>query len=85
MILNTSDLLIPHNPIVTSKGIVHASTSCYQNYECKIILNKNRKEKLTDEQVQQIKAFFELFANAQLEAFQNMSNEKSSNNVQGKQ
>ena len=43
------------------------------NYECKIILNKNknRKEKLTDQQVQQIKAFFELFANAQLEAFQN--------------
>lgn len=41
------------------------------NYECKIILNKNRKEKLTDQQVQQIKAFFELFANAQLVAFQN--------------
>ena len=41
------------------------------NYECKIILNKNRKEKLTNEEVQQIKAFFELIANAQLEAFQN--------------
>ena len=41
------------------------------NYECKIILNKNRKEKLTDEEVQQIKVFFELIANAQLEAFQN--------------
>ena len=41
------------------------------NYECKIILNKNRKEKLADQQVQQIKAFFELIANAQLEAFQN--------------
>jgi hypothetical protein len=41
------------------------------NYECKIILNKNRKVKLTDQQVQQIKAFFELIANAQLEAFQN--------------
>ena len=41
------------------------------NYECKIILNKNRKEKLTDQQVQQIKVFFELSANAQLEAFQN--------------
>ena len=40
------------------------------NYECKIILNKNRKEKLTDQQVQQIKVFFELIANAQLEAFQ---------------
>jgi len=40
-------------------------------YECKIILNKNRKEKLTNEEVQQIKAFFELIANAQLEAFQN--------------
>ena len=39
--------------------------------ECKIILNKNRKEKLTDQQVQQIKAFFELIANAQLEALQN--------------
>jgi len=41
------------------------------NYECKIILNKNRKEKLTDQEVQQIKVFFELIANAQLEAFQN--------------
>ena len=50
-------------------------------YECKIILNKNRKEKLTNEEVQQIKAFFELIANAQLEAFQNSSNEKSCNHV----
>ena len=41
------------------------------NYECKIILNKNRKEKLTNQEVQQVKAFFELIANAQLEAFQN--------------
>ena len=41
------------------------------DYECKIILNKNRKEKLTNEEVKQIKAFFELIANAQLEAFQN--------------
>ena len=41
------------------------------DYECKIILNKNRKEKLTNEEVQQIKAFFELIANTQLEAFQN--------------
>ena len=41
------------------------------DYECKIILNKNRKEKLTDQQVQQIKVFLELIANAQLEAFQN--------------
>jgi len=41
------------------------------DYECKIILNKNRKEKLTNGEVQQIKAFFELIANAQLEAFQN--------------
>jgi hypothetical protein len=30
MILNTSDQLIRHNPIVTSKGIVHKSKSCYQ-------------------------------------------------------
>jgi len=41
------------------------------DYECKIILNKNRKEKLTNEKVQQIKAFFEFIANTQLEAFQN--------------
>ena len=41
------------------------------DYECKIILNKNRKEKLTEQQLQQIKAFFELIANAQLQAFQN--------------
>ena len=41
------------------------------DYECKIILNKNRKEKLTIQEVQQIKAFFELIANAQLEVFQN--------------
>ena len=41
------------------------------DYECKIILNKHRKEKLTDQQVQQIKVFFELIANAQLEDFQN--------------
>ena len=41
------------------------------DYECKIILNKNRKDKLTNEEVQQIKAFFELIADAQLEAFQN--------------
>ena len=40
------------------------------DYECKIILNKNRKDKLTNEEVQQIKAFFELIANTQLEAFQ---------------
>ena len=39
--------------------------------ECKIILNKNRKEKLTTEEVQQVKAFFELIATAQIEAFQN--------------
>jgi hypothetical protein len=31
MILNTSDQLIRRNPIVTSKGIVHTSKSCYQN------------------------------------------------------
>ena len=55
--------------------------------ECKIILNKNRKEKLTNEEVQQVKAFFELIATAQIEAFQNKkpfktrSNEKSSNHV----
>lgn len=41
------------------------------DYECKIIINKNRKEKLTNEEVQQIKAFFELIAIAQIEAFQN--------------
>ena len=41
------------------------------DYECKIILNKNRKEKLTNEEIQQIKAFFELIAIAQLEVFQN--------------
>ena len=41
------------------------------DYECKIILNKNRKEKLTNGEIQQIKAFFELIANSQLEAFQN--------------
>ena len=41
------------------------------DYECKIILNKNRKEKLTIEEVRQIKLLFELIANAQLEAFQN--------------
>lgn len=40
-------------------------------YECKIILNKHREEKLTNKEVQQIKVFFELIANAQLEAFQN--------------
>ena len=39
--------------------------------ECKIILNKNRKEKLTKEEAQQVKAFFELIATAQIEAFQN--------------
>ena len=41
------------------------------DYECKIILNKNRKEKLTNQEIQKIKAFFEFIANAQLEAFQN--------------
>ena len=40
-------------------------------YECKIILNKNRKKKLTKKEVHQIKAFFELIAKAQIEAFQN--------------
>ena len=43
------------------------------DYECKIILKKNRKEKLTNEEVQQIKAFFELIAAAQIGAFQNKS------------
>ena len=41
------------------------------DYECKIILNKNRKEKLTKKEVHQIKAFFELIAITQIEAFQN--------------
>jgi len=35
MILNTSDLLIPNNPILKSKGIVHATTSCYQTMHVK--------------------------------------------------
>ena len=39
--------------------------------ECKIILNKNRKEKLTNGEVQQVKAIFEHIATAQIEAFQN--------------
>jgi hypothetical protein len=39
--------------------------------ECKIILNKNRKEKLTNDEVNQVKAFFELIATAQIEVFQN--------------
>lgn len=55
------------------------------DYECKIILNKNRKEKLNNEEVQQVKAFFELIATAQIEAFQNKSNEKSSNHVKSQQ
>ena len=38
--------------------------------ECNIILNKNRKEKLTNGVVLQVKAFFELIATAQIEAFQ---------------
>jgi|TARA_B110000967_G_scaffold101743_1_gene104454 hypothetical protein len=40
------------------------------DYDCKNILNKNRKQKLTNEEVQQVKVFFELIAIAQLEAFQ---------------
>jgi hypothetical protein len=35
MILNTSDLLIPNNPIVKSKGIVHALKPCYQTMNVK--------------------------------------------------
>ena len=63
--------------IDTSQSCCNKQRNCtyikimLSEYECKIILNKNRKEKLTNEEVQQIKAFFELIANAQLEAFQN--------------
>jgi hypothetical protein len=35
MILNPSDLLIPNNPIVKNKGIVHALTTCYQTMNVK--------------------------------------------------
>ena len=63
--------------IDTSQSYCNKQRNCtyikimLSEYECKIILNKNRKEKLTNGEVQQIKAFFELIANAQLEAFQN--------------
>ena len=40
------------------------------DYECKIILNKNRKEKLTNQKVQQVKAYFKLIANAKLKVIQ---------------
>lgn len=65
--------------IDTSQSYCNKQRNCtyinimLSNYECKIILNKNRKEKLTNEEVQQIKAFFELIAKAQIEAFQNKS------------
>ena len=63
--------------IDTSQSYCNKQRNCtyikimLSEYECKIILNKNRKEKLTIQEVQQIKAFFELIANTQLEAFQN--------------
>ena len=63
--------------IDTSQSYCNKQRNCtyikimLSDYECKIILNKNRKEKLTNGEVQKIKAFFELIANAQLEAFQN--------------
>ena len=81
-----STLKIPENinydtehirSIDTSQSYCNKQRNCtyikimLSDYECKIILNKNRKEKLTNQEVQQIKAFFELIANAQLEAFQN--------------
>ena len=63
--------------IDTSQSYCNKQRNCtyikimLSDYECKIILNKNRKEKLTKKEVQQIKAFFELIAIAQIEAFQN--------------
>ena len=81
-----STLKIPENinydtehirSIDTSQSYCNKQRNCtyikimLSDYECKIILNKNRKEKLTNEEVQQIKAFFELIAIAQIEAFQN--------------
>ena len=63
--------------IDTSQSYCNKQRNCtyikimLSDYECKIILNKNRKEKITNKEVQEIKAFFELIANAQLEAFQN--------------
>ena len=63
--------------IDTSQSYCNKQRNCtyikimLSDYECKIILNKNRKEKLTNEEVQQIKAFFELIAIARIEAFQN--------------
>lgn len=63
--------------IDTSQSYCNKQRNCtyikimLSDYECKFILNKNRNEKLTDEKVQQIKAFFELIAKAQIEAFQN--------------
>tara|TARA_B100001093_G_scaffold292800_1_gene279446 strand:+ start:145 stop:285 length:141 start_codon:yes stop_codon:yes gene_type:complete len=35
------------------------------------ILNRNRKEKFTTREVEEIKAFFELIANTQIEVFLN--------------
>ena len=81
-----STLKIPENinydteylrSIDTSQSYCNKQRNCtyikimLSDYECKFILNKNRNEKLTDEKVQQIKAFFELIAKAQIEAFQN--------------
>ena len=63
--------------IDTSQSYCNKQRNCtyikimLSDYEYKIILNKNRKEKLTKKEVQQIKAFFELIAIAQIEAFQN--------------
>ena len=63
--------------IDTSQSYCNKQRNCtyikimLSDYECKIILNKNRKEKLTKKEVHQIKAFFEFIAIAQIEAFQN--------------
>ena len=58
MILNTSDQLLRHNPIVTSKGIVHTSKIMLSDYECKIILNKNRKRKTNQRRSTTNQSFF---------------------------
>ena len=54
--------------------------------ECKKELNKDRKVKLTDEQVLEVKKFIEFAAHQSVEQFKKqLQDEKSDNNVQGKQ
>lgn len=52
--------------------------------QCEKILNKNRDQKLTKQQIEQVSSFLWMLTNQSVEQFKNRKDETSSHNVQGK-